>query len=124
MSAFGVGVKFDDIDHFKKGVAEIELKISLFSNKYGRLIQKLKEINHVMDSLMHRLCAMAERYDERMEMIIKSSQNAENFDYIDPYQRQVLEKTYNYQAYLEKLKQPLKRVTILKIQNESSSNSQ
>ena len=38
LSTFGVGVKFDDIDHFKKGVAEIERKISMFSSRYGCLI--------------------------------------------------------------------------------------
>ena len=102
LSAFGVGVKFDDIDHFKLGVAEIERKISMFSNKYGRLVQHLKELNNIMDTLMYRLCAMAERYDERMDMIIKTSQSEENFDSVDDYQRQVLEKTYNYQAYLDK----------------------
>lgn len=83
LSAFGVGVKFDDIDHFKHGVAEIERKISMFSNKYGRLIQNLKELNHVMDTLMHRICAMGERYDERMGMIINSSYSLDHSDGID-----------------------------------------
>ena len=124
LSAFGVGVKFDDIDHFKKGVAEIERKISMFSSRYGRLIQNLKELNCVMDNLMIRLCAMAERYDERMQMITRLNSEQEALCAMDPYQMQVLEKTYNYQAFKEKMMQPVKRVTIMKIQNDSDHSSQ
>ena len=72
-----MGVKFDDIDQFKHGKDEIEKKITLFSNKYGRLIQNLNELKVVMDTLMHRICAMGERYDERMSMIINSSYSLE-----------------------------------------------
>ena len=57
-----------------------------------------------MDDLMHRLCALAQRYDERMLMI--TARDTDEFHAIDKYQIQVLEKTYHKEAFVEKMKQP------------------
>ena len=75
-----------------------------------------------MDDLMHRLCALAQRYDERMLMI--TARDTDEFHAIDKYQIQVLEKTYHKEAFAEKMKQPVKRVTIMKIQNGSEKSGQ
>jgi hypothetical protein len=41
LSAFGVGVDFDDIDHFKEGSMRIEEEIRKYSSAYGRLNQRM-----------------------------------------------------------------------------------
>ena len=41
LSAFGVGVNFDDVDHFKEGSKKIEEEIQKYSSEYGRLNSKL-----------------------------------------------------------------------------------
>ena len=55
-------------------------------------------------------------------MITTSGDN--DFYAIDKYQMQVLEKTYHKEAFEEKMKQPVKRVTIMKIQNGSEKSGQ
>ena len=72
---------------------------------------------------MHRLCAMSERYDERLQMITTNGGAIDDFYAIDQYQQQVLQKTYDKQAFEKKMKQPVKRITIMKIQNTSTGKS-
>ena len=70
LSAFGVGVNFDDVDHFKEGSKKIEEEIQKYSSEYGRLNSKLLLVEKKLDYFMHQLSAMSSRYDERMQMIM------------------------------------------------------
>lgn len=38
LSAFGVGVKFDDVDNYKADCEQIDLTIKKYCCKYGRLV--------------------------------------------------------------------------------------
>ena len=70
MSAFGVGVHFDDKDRFKEQSKAIERHISRFSTSYGRLITRLKTIDKWLKFHEYEIAAMAARYDNRMEQNI------------------------------------------------------
>jgi len=48
LSAFGVGVDFDDHDHFKEGCEEIERRIKTYSGRFGPLISKLNSIDRIL----------------------------------------------------------------------------
>ena len=52
LSAFGVGVNFDDVDHFKEGSKKIEEEISRYSSEYGRLNSKLQQLDKKLEYFM------------------------------------------------------------------------
>jgi len=53
LSAFGVGVKFDDFDNYKADCDQIDKTIQKYCCKYGRLVQKLEDVEKKLDQFMH-----------------------------------------------------------------------
>lgn len=93
LSAFGVGVKFEDVDNFKADCEQIDLTIQKYCCKYGRLVQKLEMIDKYLNMYQHQLCAMASRYDDRVEMILGITE-------IDSFQRELITKLYYNDKFL------------------------
>lgn len=87
LSAFGVGVEFDDFDNYKADCDQIDKTIQKYCCKYGRLVQKLEDIDKKLDQFMHQICAMADRYDDRILMMLGLSE-------LDPYQKELIFKMY------------------------------
>lgn len=92
LSAFGVGVKFSDIDHNKTQLRQIQQTVERFCSKYGRLLQTLEDLDQGVDLVMHHVCAMAIRYDERMNMILQEAR-------YDSYQRDFIARAYKDEDY-------------------------
>ncbi len=114
LSAFGVGVEFDDHDHFKEGVEEIERRIKTYSGRFGPLIQKLKSIDRILNQFMYQLAALSLRYDERMLMILSLKDP-------DTYQTELLTKIFDREQYKIRKNQPIKKISYINIRHESES---
>jgi len=101
LSAFGVGVEFDDQDHFREGCEEIERRIKTYSSRFGPLVQRLRQLDDVVTKFMYQLIVLAERYDERTNMILE-------FKDVDNFQieliEKILSKVNNFQEIMLKKK--------------------
>ena len=52
LSAFGVGVNFDDFDHYKADVDKVDYILKKYCSKYGRIMHKLEDIEKNCDKYM------------------------------------------------------------------------
>lgn len=69
LQAFGVGIKIDDFDYSKLECEINDKNIMQSCSKFGFLNDKLVKANFKLRSIMYKLCVMALRYDDRIELI-------------------------------------------------------
>lgn len=81
--------------------------IDKLCNKYGVFVQYLEDLDRIVDFVMHQVCCMALRYDERMSMIL----NQMNYD---SFQRDFVARIYKNEDYTRKKRKFLQKKTYVK----------
>ena len=82
LQAFGVGIKIDDFDYNKLECDINDINIMQGCSKFGFLNDKLLKVKFRLKNIIHQLCVMALRYDERVDEIF-------NQDAADDFQNEL-----------------------------------
>ena len=67
LTAFGVGMNFDDNDIYKDEVNKINKNITRYCNKYGNLLSRLETFDEHLNQVARQLVCLGERFDERIK---------------------------------------------------------
>lgn len=92
LSAYGVNVNYEDTDYHMEDSKKIDDAIKKYTNPYHKLTSKLESLDAYLTRILYCLCALAKRYDEKMDKMISSFIK-------DAYQRELMMKTYETKKY-------------------------
>ena len=109
LSAFGVDVEVNDFDNNLYEALKLDEAIKKYTNPLCKLTEKLESLDSQLNKNMVYLCALAQRYDEKMEKIVDSALQ-------DPFQKELLMKIYDLNQYKAQMKKLKRQKTVVEFQ--------